>query len=136
MPLWSRVSVFVAVIVLGSSMTIANTSKSNISSDTSKKAAPITKSVFGKTQDGVAIELYTLHNASGASAKVMTFGATLVDLDMPDRNGKMGDVVLGFDNLQQYLGKTPFFGVTVARYPNLIAKHHFTLNATTSHFSH
>jgi aldose 1-epimerase len=135
MPLCSRVSVFVAVIVLGSSMTIANTNKSNISSDTSKKAAPIAKSVFGKTQDGVDIELYTLHNTRGASAKVMTFGATLVDLDMPDRNGNMGDVVLGFDTLKQYLGKTPFFGVTVGRYANRIAKGQFTLDEKTYHLA-
>ena len=93
-----------------------------------KKRNPSPNPVFGKTQDGTEIELYTLHNAKGASAKVMTFGATLVDLDMPDRTGKMGDVVLGFDNLKQYLGKTPFFGVTVGRYANRIAKGKFTLD--------
>ena len=124
MPLWSRVGLGLAVIVLGYlSMTNANTS-----SGSPKKAEPIAKSVFGKTQDGRDVEIYTLHNANGASAKIMTFGATLVDLDMPDRTGKIGDVVLGFDNLKQYLGKTPFFGVTVGRYANRIAKGKFTLD--------
>jgi aldose 1-epimerase len=126
MSLWSRISLSVTVIVLGySSMTTANT---NHSADNPQKAAPIAKSVFGQTQDGTAIEIYTLNNAHGASARVMTFGATLVDLNMPDRNGKMGDVVLGFDDLKQYLGKTPFFGVTVGRYANRIAKGKFTLD--------
>ena len=123
MQLWSRIGLSLAVIVLGYSMTNANRA-----SGTPSKAEPIAKSVFGKTQDGADIEIYTLHNAKGASAKIMTFGATLVDLDMPDRTGKMGDVVLGFDNLKQYLGKTPFFGVTVGRYANRIAKGKFTLD--------
>lgn len=135
MPLWSRVRVLVAVIVLGSSMTLANANNPKNSSDSSKKAAPIEKSIFGKTQDGTDIEIYRLHNARGASAKVMTFGATLVELDMPDRNGKMGDVVLGFDNLKQYLGKTPFFGVTVGRYANRIAKGQFALDGNSYHLA-
>jgi aldose 1-epimerase len=133
MPFWSRIGLAATVIVLGySSMTIANT---NHSSDRPKQVLPIEKSVFGKTQDGTDIEIYTLHNASGASAKVMTFGATLVDLNMPDRSGKMGDVVLGFDNLKQYLGKTPFFGVTVGRYANRIAKGQFSLDGNTYHLA-
>lgn len=126
MQVWSKVGLSVAVIVLGcSSMTTANTGKT--SSD-SKATAPIAKSIFGKTSDGTEIELYTLHNAQGSSAKVMTFGATLTELQVADRSGKMGDVVLGFDNLAQYLGKTPFFGVTVGRYANRIAKGRFTLD--------
>lgn len=126
---WSRIRLFVAVIVLGSSsMTTAN---SNTPQSSSKQVAPITKAAFGKTQDGTEIVSYTLHNASGASAKLITFGATLTELYMPDRNGKMGDVVLGFDNLQQYLGKHPFFGVTVGRYANRIAKGKFTLDGKT-----
>jgi aldose 1-epimerase len=116
-------------------MTIANANNPKNSSHSSKKVAPIEKSIFGKTQDGTDIENYTLHNARGASAKVMTFGATLVDLDMPDRSGKMGDVVLGFDNLKPYLGKTPFFGVTVGRYANRIAKGQFTLEGNTYHLA-
>jgi len=127
MLLWSRISLSVAVIVLGySSMTTANTYNSAVNS--AKAAEPISKSSFGKTSDGIEIELYTLHNAQGSSAKLITFGATLTELYVPDRNGKMGDVVLGFDNLPQYLGKTPFFGVTVGRYANRIAKGRFTLD--------
>ncbi len=89
MHLSSRVGLTAALFVLGySPMTTANTNTSPTNPD--KKIAPITKSIFGKTQDGTEIELYTLHNAKGASAKVMTFGATLTELYMPDRDGKTG----------------------------------------------
>jgi aldose 1-epimerase len=106
-------------------MTIA---KNSATSADPKSATPITKSSFGKATDGTEIDSYTLHNAHGASAKVITFGATLTELLMPDRNGKMGDVVLGFDNLAQYEAKGPFFGVTVGRYANRIAKGRFSLD--------
>ena len=78
--------------------------------------------------DGTKIESYALLNAQGASARLITFGAALLELHVPDRNGKQGDVVLGFDNLPQYLAKNPFFGVTVGRYANRIAKGRFTLD--------
>jgi len=127
MHLSSRVGLTAALFVLGySPMTTANSNTSPTNPD--KNIAPISKSIFGKTQDGTEIELYTLHNAKGASAKVMTFGATLTELYMPDRDGKLGDVVLGFDNLQQYLGKHPFFGVTVGRYANRIHAGKFTID--------
>ena len=61
-------------------------------------------------------------------AKVMTYGATLTELYVPDKNGKAANVVLGFDNLKQYLGPEPFFGATVGRYANRIAGARFTLN--------
>ncbi len=126
MQFWSRIGLSVAVIVFGFSlMTISNTTNSSASP---KPATPITKAAFGKTPDGTEIDSYTLHNAHGASAKLISFGATLTELMMPDRNGKMGDVVLGFDNLAQYQAKGPFFGVTVGRYANRIAKGRFTLD--------
>ena len=64
-------------------------------------------------------------------AKVMTYGATLTELDTPDRNGKLGDVVLGFPTLDGYLAKEPYFGATVGRVGNRIAKGRFTLDGTT-----
>lgn len=68
--------------------------------------ATVESSPFGTLPDGTKIEMFTLTNAHGAIAKVITYGATLTELWMPDRAGKMGDVVLGFDNLQGYLGST------------------------------
>jgi len=87
-----------------------------------KKGAHVEKASFGKTPEGVEIEAYTLFNSQGASAKLITYGATVAELHVPDKNGKMGDVVLGFDNLAGYLGNHPHFGGTIGRYGNRIAK--------------
>src|ERR1039458_1631754 len=94
----------------------------------SSSEAAVETSKFGSLDDGTAIDLYTLKNAKGATAKVITYGATLTELWVPDRSGKLGDVVLGFDNLQGYLGKHPWFGATVGRVANRIAKGKFTLD--------
>jgi aldose 1-epimerase len=90
-------------------------------------AAGVERSPFGEA-GGKPVELYTLTNASGMKAKVMTYGATLTELWVPDRNGRLGDVVLGFDSLPGYLGKEPYFGATVGRVGNRIARGRFTLD--------
>src|SRR5690606_18352622 len=92
-----------------------------------KKAATVTKMDFGKTSDGTPVELYTLTSSNGVVAKVMTYGAILTELWVPDRNGKLGDVVLGFDDLKSYLAGHPFFGATTGRVANRIAKGTFTI---------
>jgi len=86
------------------------------------------KKSFGKLPDGTEIEEYTLRSAKGATAKVITYGATLTELWVPDKSGKSEDVVLGFDNLDGYLGDHPFFGATVGRYGNRIAKGKFSID--------
>ncbi len=91
----------------------------------------ISKAPFGKAPDGKPVFAYTLTNAKGASAKVLTWGAVLNRLQMPDREGKLGDVVLGLDSLKPYEGTVPYFGATVGRYANRIAKGRFTLNGKT-----
>jgi aldose 1-epimerase len=88
---------------------------------------------FGKTKDGEPVELYTLTNDHGMTAKVMTYGAVLTELHVPDRNGKPADIVLGFDNLGQYVAESPFFGAIAGRYANRIAKGQFTLDGKTYH---
>lgn len=88
----------------------------------------IRKQAFGKTADGQAVDLYTLTNASGVEAGIMTYGGIVVSLKVPDRNGKLEDVVLGYDRLDGYLQKNPFFGALAGRYGNRIAKGRFTLN--------
>ncbi len=90
--------------------------------------ATVETSSFGSLTDGTAVEMLTLKNARGTTAKVITYGATLTELRVPDRSGKLGDVVLGFDQLQGYLGNHPFFGATVGRVANRIAKGKFTLD--------
>ena len=98
-----------------------------VQGDDAKKAG-VTKSEFGKLPDGTVIDAYTLTNANGVKAKVITYGAILTELDVPDKSGKMGDVVLGFNNLKGYLDGHPYFGATVGRVANRIAKGKFTLD--------
>ncbi|MSU20128.1 MAG: galactose mutarotase [Pedosphaera sp.] len=86
------------------------------------------KAIFGKSSDGESVEIYTLINRSGVKAKVMTYGALLTELHVPDRNGTLADVVLGFDNLESYLKGHPHFGCTTGRFANRIANGKFTLN--------
>jgi aldose 1-epimerase len=83
---------------------------------------------FGQTPDGTPVELYTLANGRGLEAGIMTYGGTLVSLNVPDAAGRSGDVVLGFDTLDGYLGENPFFGALIGRYGNRIAKGRFSLN--------
>jgi aldose 1-epimerase len=83
---------------------------------------------FGKLQDGRAVQLYVLRNQHGMIAKVMSYGALLTELHVPDRNGAVTNVVLGFDNLQSYLNGHPFFGATTGRVANRIAKARFQID--------
>jgi aldose 1-epimerase len=91
----------------------------------------ITKSNFGQTPDGKAVELYTLQNSKGMEAKITTYGGIVTSLKVPDKNGKLGDVVLGYDNLGGYLKSTPYFGALIGRYGNRIANGKFTLDGQT-----
>lgn len=84
---------------------------------------------FGKTKDGQPVEIFTLKNKTGLTAKVMTRGATLVQLHVPDKNGKSADVLLGFDNIAGYESDdNQYFGCTTGRVCNRIAKGKFTLD--------
>ena len=121
----------IAVIVLGLFVCILPGTHLRVLQPTpvyARAAANVDQTEFGKLPDGTAITAYTLKNAKGSWAKVITYGATLTELYVPDKSGKTGDVVLGFSDLQGYLGDEPFFGATVGRYANRIAKGHFTLN--------
>lgn len=88
------------------------------------------RQTFGTAPDGKAVELITLRNGRGMEVRVMTYGAIIVSLTVPDRNGVPGDVVLGYDSLAGYLHESPYFGAVVGRYGNRIAKGRFTLNGT------
>ena len=88
----------------------------------------ITKADFGKTKDGKAVEIYTLTNSRGSEARIITYGGTVVSLKVPDKQGKFGDVVLGFDSIADYEKHTAFFGALIGRYGNRIAKGKFTLD--------
>jgi aldose 1-epimerase len=89
---------------------------------------PSTDRVFGKTPEGVEVRLYTLQNAHGMRATVTNYGGIVTSLEVPDRAGRPGDVVLGFDSLEGYLRGSPYFGAIVGRYANRIAGARFTLD--------
>jgi aldose 1-epimerase len=90
--------------------------------------ATVQRAAFGQTKEGAPVEIYTLTNHNGMVAKVMTYGATLTELRVPDRTGAIASVVLGFDRIDPYLAGIPYFGATVGRYGNRIAKGRFVLN--------
>lgn len=85
---------------------------------------------FGKTPDGTETFMYTLHNKNGMEARITNYGGTLLSLLVPDRNGNLTDVVLGFDSLATYIKDSPHFGSTMGRYANRIGKAMFQLNGT------
>lgn len=95
---------------------------------TSPSAADISKKPFGKTSDGTPVDLFILRNAKGMEARICNYGGIVISLAVPDRNGRFGDVVLGYDNLDDYIKNSPYFGCLVGRYGNRIAKGKFTLN--------
>jgi aldose 1-epimerase len=90
----------------------------------------VAQTEWGRLPDGRAVELFTLTNAQGAVAKVITLGGILTELHVPDRDGRLADVVLGFDSLNGYLGDHPHFGATTGRVANRIANGRFTLDGT------
>ncbi len=88
----------------------------------------IKKEPFGKTKDGQAVDLYTFSNAQGMEVRAMTYGGIILSVKVPDRNGKLDDVTLGFDSLEPYLAGHPYFGAIIGRYGNRIGKARFKLD--------
>ena len=99
-----------------------------LSQKTSEAKMSISRQSWGKTPEGAEVDLYTLGNANGLRVKIMTYGATIASVEVPDRNGKTENVTLRLDSLADYLKGHPFFGSTVGRYGNRIAKGKFTLD--------
>src|SRR6266852_4382044 len=90
--------------------------------------AQITREPFGRTKEGTSVDLFTLRNTKGVEARICNYGGIVVSFMAPDRHGKMGDVVLGYDHLDDYLKNNPFFGALVGRYGNRIARGKFSLD--------
>ncbi|HEU0066031.1 MAG TPA: aldose epimerase family protein [Sphingomonas sp.] len=95
------------------------------------QAAQAKREPAGKLKDGTAIEAITLSNARGISARILSYGATLQSLMVPDRNGKVADVELGYDDLASYENRPNYWGATVGRYANRIGGGRFTLDGNT-----
>lgn len=87
----------------------------------------IEKEQFGKTNLGRA-DIYTLTSANGCEVKITNYGGIVVSVKVPDKNGHLGDVVLGYETLREYIENNPYFGALIGRYGNRIAKGKFTLN--------
>lgn len=92
------------------------------------KETKVTRQPFGTTKDGKSVELFTLRNKNGTEARITNYGGIVVSLLVPDRNGKMGDVVLGYDKLDEYIADNPYFGALIGRVGNRIGNAKFTLD--------
>jgi aldose 1-epimerase len=90
-----------------------------------------TSSAFGTLPDGTRVDSYTLKNASGVEVRIITYGATIVSIKIPDRAGRFDDVVTGFETLDGYVSRPRFFGAIAGRYANRIANARFTLDGKT-----
>jgi len=94
------------------------------------KVEPVVKAPYGKV-DGQDVQLYTLTNPKGLVMKVTNYGAIITELFVPDRNGKLGDIVAGYESVDGYVKATPYFGTTVGRVANRIKNAQFTLEGKT-----
>jgi aldose 1-epimerase len=100
------------------------------SADTKPLSKP-EKHAFGKAEDGQAVDLYVLKNKSGMEVSITSYGGAVVSLKVPDRSGKLADVVLGYDDVQGYVTDKAYFGGIIGRYANRIAHGKFALNGAT-----
>src|SRR5579872_7295821 len=96
--------------------------------DENQKGTPVTHKPFGRTPDGKQTTLVTCTNASGATMQVTDYGARLVSLTVPDRNGQQANVTLAFDSAEKYAAHRAYFGCTTGRFANRIAHGKFTLD--------
>ena len=115
------------LVALATALSISGCSTATVDS-TPKTNMKLESKVFGRTPEGAEVKIYTLSNTKGMTVKITEYGGIITELWVPDRNGKPGDVVLGFDNLDRYLKGHPFFGAIAGRVANRIAKGKFTLD--------
>jgi len=108
-----------------------DTASSDTPSPTAEASTTMTRSPFGSLPDGTALELYTFRNASGMEVSVTNYGGIITSLKVPDRNGALGDVTLGYESIDGYLKSSPYFGALIGRYGNRIGNAQFTLDGTT-----
>jgi aldose 1-epimerase len=121
----------VTVVILAlASIACSSSQRSEPASGLTAAASPaITAEPFGKLGD-TPVQLYTLTNKNGLVAKITNYGAIVTELHVPDRTGRLGDVVAGFESLDGYLKPPPYFGAIVGRVANRIANAEFTLEGT------
>jgi aldose 1-epimerase len=106
----------------------ANPAATSNSTQDSSSMLFIESAPFGQMPDGAPVKLYTLKNPRGMAVKVTEYGLIITEVHVPDRHGKLGNVVLGFDNLARYLKGHPLFGAIAGRVANRISGARFTLD--------
>jgi aldose 1-epimerase len=117
------------LLVFGLAAASALTSAGDADAATAKRASA------GTLKDGTPVEAITVSNTRGISARILSYGATLQSLLVPDRHGKTADIVLGFDTAAEYEATRSFFGATIGRYANRIAQGRFTLDGLSYQLS-
>ncbi len=116
--------------LLGAVLLLTGTAVGLAGATSNKKKPPapsISSEPFG-TVDGQQVDIYTLKNSSGMTVKIMTYGGIIQSIEVPDRKGRFDNVTLGFDNLDDYVTSSPYFGSITGRYANRIAEGKFTLD--------
>src|SRR5260370_26175356 len=121
MKAWMTVTIFTGALLM---TTLAPTGASQQHGSTTKKP-------FGKSPDGQPVDLFVLTNKGGAEVFITNYGGAVVSVKVPDRNGKLADVVLGYDTLDGYVNDKAYFGAIVGRYGNRIAHAQFVLDGKT-----
>jgi aldose 1-epimerase len=135
--LWSRklrvTGVLGSVAVLASMAALGGAITSSAQTSGPSGGRPtITKEPFGSV-DGQGVDAYTLTNSHRMSVRILTYGGILQSINVPTGDGRTTNVALGFDNLNDYVKKSPYFGAIIGRYANRIAKGTFTLDGVTYH---
>lgn len=128
--LWSHTLVRLACggALLLASLSAAGEQGRESAASRSKTAMTVAKTSFGKTTDGAEVSLFTCTNRHGLEIQLTDYGAIVVAVKTPDREGRLENITLGFPNLEGYLQRHPYFGATVGRYANRIAQGKFTLD--------
>jgi aldose 1-epimerase len=126
---FSKIKVDYLVILITSVILMNSCQNKSIKSGLTAENTPaITRENFGDSISGKPIYLYTLKNTNGVVIKITNYGGTITSIIAPDKNGMMGDIVLGFDSLQPYVDGCPYFGSIIGRYGNRINKGKFSLD--------
>ena len=125
---WNEMlTLFIALSILASCQ---NSGRKKMDDDTMGNVPGIEKRTFGEMPNGEEIYEYTLRNSNKIEISIITYGGIIRTLSLPDKNGNFEDVVLGYDNLDEYLDNNPYFGSIIGRYGNRIAKGKFSVDGT------
>lgn len=133
LPLITGLTLFVTLVLMVAGCSSAK--KGEAAAEQKNPKCKVEKSFFGFTPEGDSVMLYTLKNEKDITITITNWGGIITGIHTPDKNGKSTNIVLGFDNLDQYLKGHPHFGAIIGRYGNRIANAQFTLDGVTYHLA-